>query len=193
MRVLPAQDCADTGIEDPAAYGLDDVVVRACVEAAHDVGVVTTGREHDDGHWPGGADAAADFETVGVRQHQVEDDQVGARCPQCRETRVAGLSGVDPVALVLQGQLKAVAQGLVVLDEQNLGHKEIMATSASRSGQQAPSGSFVTVRPHSAHRRRTKRGNAGWVSDHRRRRAAARRNPSGQERTPYPPHPQEPP
>ena len=79
---------------------LHQVVVRAAIEAL-DPGVDgVTRRHHQDRHQrPGGADRAADGESVFDRQHHVEDDRIviGRACPE--EGRLAIGRHIDGVGL----------------------------------------------------------------------------------------------
>ena len=71
---------AGAGHQLVRAEGLGDVVVRAELEPDDAIGFLRARREHDDGNgvrFRVGADRAADFEAVDLRQHQVEDEQVG--------------------------------------------------------------------------------------------------------------------
>src|SRR5436190_12877368 len=55
--------------------GFGDVIVGAEIESEDDVLLLALGREHDDGHVESvAAHDAADFVTIYLRQHDVEED-----------------------------------------------------------------------------------------------------------------------
>ena len=72
------QDGADASDHLARAERLDDVVVGAELEADDPIGFLTARGEHDDRHLRGSAQLAADVVAGAVRQHYVEQDEVGA-------------------------------------------------------------------------------------------------------------------
>lgn len=93
----PAQDGAYAGLDDRGAGGLDDVVVRARVQADDDVQAVAEGGQHDDRHLAGLADAEAYLDAVHGGQHQIEQQEIGAEGVQGIQAGLAGGGGEDLV------------------------------------------------------------------------------------------------
>src|SRR5262249_13392224 len=114
-----AQQRADTAPELTNREGLGDVVVRAQLEAENLVELFTASGQHDDRHVAAGAEAAADLETVDLRQHQVEHDKVDLLVAEERERlfAVARLHDSEPVALERVGE--ELLDGILVVDEEN--------------------------------------------------------------------------
>ena len=114
---------------------LGDVVVGADLEAEHLVELVGLGGEHDDRHDALRADAAADLHAVDVRQHDVEDDEVEVLAREGLEGLVAVARRDDLVALLLEREPQQLVDGLLVVDEQDLGaglgHQPRLRFSAS--------------------------------------------------------------
>ena len=115
-----AQDGADAGDDLFEAEGLSDVVVAADGQALDLVAhIVARGEEEDRGGDAGVAQAPGDGEAVHVGEHDVEDDEVGARGLGFVKCAAAVLGGDDVEACEAQGGGEEVADvGFVVNDEQ---------------------------------------------------------------------------
>ena len=126
---------ADPGHELPHAERLRHVVVGAGIEASNLVGLLAPRREHDDGHE--GVEAAellAHLVAVHVRQHEVQEDHVGALGTGLTQAFLAG--GRRDHAIPLEGQRVLQPQhdvGLVFDDEDGLSGLHPLAR-ASYSG-----------------------------------------------------------
>ena len=114
-----AQDGPHAAPELPDQERLRDVVVRAELEPEHLVELVVAGREHDDRHGALGTKSLADLETVDLRQHDVEHDEVDLLLgePPQRLLAVARLDDAVPVPLerIREERLNRV----LVVDEQD--------------------------------------------------------------------------
>ena len=75
----PAEQGVGAGDDLAHPERLGDVVVGADAEPDEDVGLVVAGGEHEDRDRADRLDAAAHLEPVEAGQHDVEDDEVGAR------------------------------------------------------------------------------------------------------------------
>ena len=76
-----AQDRLDPQQQLAQAVGLDHVVVGAQLEPDHPIDLVPLGRDHDDGDVLGrrvALEPAADLHPRDVREHEIEQDQIGA-------------------------------------------------------------------------------------------------------------------
>ncbi len=99
--------------------GLDDIIVRAGVEAAHAVLELVAGGEHEDWGFLGFAQAAQDFPAVHLGQHDIEDDAVVVIILGVEESRFAVGGAVHGVTLLLQGLSQAAEQVRFVFDNEN--------------------------------------------------------------------------
>ena len=115
-----AQDGADAGDDLFEAEGLGDVVVAADGQALDLVAhVVARGEEEDGDRDAGVAQAPGDGEAVHVGEHDVEDDEVGARGLGFVECAAAVLGGDDVEAGKTQRGGEEVSDvGFVVDDEE---------------------------------------------------------------------------
>ena len=98
---------------------LDHVVVRAGLQAEHDVDRVALRGQHHDRHARLGADRLADVDPVHAGQHQVEQHQVGLELAQRgqRTSTVGDHRGVE--ALPAQHDGQHLGQGGVVVHDQH--------------------------------------------------------------------------
>ena len=71
------QQAADPGQQLLHTEGLGDIVVRAAVESLHLLALRVAHREDDDRHLRPGAQFAEDRLPIGVRQPEVEHDEIG--------------------------------------------------------------------------------------------------------------------
>ena len=102
------------------AEGLRHVVVRAQLEPEHDVGFLALGGEHEDRHVELlRAQEAADLVAVHLRQHQVEDEQIGPHRERQLQPRIAIRSGLHAVALILEVVLQPAHQHGIVFDDEH--------------------------------------------------------------------------
>src|SRR5678816_1983538 len=102
---------------------LGHVVVRPEAEAAYLVGFLTERGEHE--HRRRIAVIAQRPQhaiPIGVRQHQIEHDDVGPLLPCERQARRAIVRTEDAVALELEVTLQSPGELLVILDKKNCGH-----------------------------------------------------------------------
>ena len=81
--------------------GLRDVVVGADLEADHLVHLGVLGRQEDDRHRASSADVAADVQPAAAGHHDVEDQQVEARC-------VVPELAIGVVPILRQGDVEAL-------------------------------------------------------------------------------------
>ncbi len=114
-----AEQRAHAGHELAGREGLDEVVVRAELEADDTVLDLALGRQHDDGHIGGIADGAADALARELGEHEVEHDEVELMLLELFNGRLTIADADDPVALALEVRRHGVANGLLVLDEQD--------------------------------------------------------------------------
>ena len=99
----PAQGRPDAGDELRHLERLADVVVGARLEADDDVDRVSAGREHHDRRRGLAPDRAAHLEAVETRQHDVEQDEVGAIRPPAIQALDAAAAVVTVVRRAGQG------------------------------------------------------------------------------------------
>ena len=106
----------------PHAKRLGHVVVGSHAEADEQIGLVVSGRQHEDRHRPLRLDPATDLEAVEAGKHDVEHDEVRAVLEVGGHgTRpVVGLDDVEPLGA------EAVCDGLVdrrvILDQEDSAH-----------------------------------------------------------------------
>ncbi len=101
---------------------LDDVVVRAQFEADDAVGFRSARGQEDDRRLRQlgiVADALADIQPVGIGQHDVEQDEVGADPPAKVEGATAGLRPGEKKAFFFQVVLQQREEIGIVFDENN--------------------------------------------------------------------------
>ena len=120
--VGPAQDRLDPGDQRARVERLRDVVVGAELEADDRVDVVVPRGEHEDGRVAAPPDLPADLEAVDLRQHQVEDDEVGLVPAVELEARLAVAGGDDRPALLLEVEPEEVDDVPLVVDDQDRLH-----------------------------------------------------------------------
>ena len=103
--------------------GLGDVVVGAGVQPAHLVRVAVERGEHDDGHLVAClAQGARHLDARHLGQHHVEQDEVGLCLARaCEAVGAVGGAG-DGISFPREGKLRGDAYGLVVFDQENVGH-----------------------------------------------------------------------
>ena len=119
LAPLAAQDGLDPRQQLGAAERLGDVVVGADLEADDAVDLVALGRQDD--HRRRHALAAQDAEHLDAAhagQHHVEEDEVEPLAAGGLERRLAIGGGGDLVALAGQVEGERLAQGGIVLDQQ---------------------------------------------------------------------------
>ncbi len=112
--------------------GLGDVVIRAALEAGDLVGLLRARGQHDD------RDVArilvapqlpGQLQPAGVRQHPVEQDEVRPPVADARPRRLAVLGQCDLQAGAPQPESNEVANGLLVLDDQDPGFGHVQPGS----------------------------------------------------------------
>ena len=131
----PAEDRPDPGDEGARVERLRHVVVRPELEPDDRVDVVVPRREHEDGRVAAAADLAADLEAVDLRQHEVEDHEVGVVAGVEGEGGLSVARAHDDEALLLEVQAQQVDDvPLVVDDEDRLHPRRRIASAPSTSG-----------------------------------------------------------
>src|SRR5439155_16067996 len=90
-------------------------------EPDHLVQLVLASGEHDDRDGILGAEAAAHLETIELRQHQVEDDEVDVLPCEAAEGLFAVTRVKHPKPFVLERIREELLNRLLVIDEQNRG------------------------------------------------------------------------
>jgi hypothetical protein len=141
----------DAGHELGHLEGLAKVVVGARFEAHDDVDRVAAGGEHDDRDRGFPPDRAADLETVEPRQHDVEEDEVRGVRPPAFEGHDAVGGRQDLEAGRPKAERGDLANGGVVLDDQDPGIHAVEygsaegGSQASRRGGRPKSGNSLAV------------------------------------------------
>ena len=82
--------------------GLNDVIVRAELEAEHAVERFALGGKHDDGKIARAADFAADLPAVHAGQHDIQQHQMRRVLAEHIDSRIAAIGGFDLVAFFFQ-------------------------------------------------------------------------------------------
>ncbi len=119
-----AQQGAQAGDQLGHGEGLDQVVVRAGVQAAHLVGVLAAGGQHQHGGAAGlgaGAQTPADLYAGDLGKHPVEHDQVGGLLLHLEQGLLSIGGALDAEALLLEVVVEQGGEGVLVLDQQNVG------------------------------------------------------------------------
>ena len=120
MHAYATERGADAREQLGDAEGLDHVVVAAELETAHAVFFLAFGGDQEHGHPRVAlAQKPQDLEAVFLRQHDVEQDEVGALAFRHLEARVAVLGDEHAVAFRLERQGQRKSQVLVVLDDED--------------------------------------------------------------------------
>ena len=120
LSVGTAEQGADTGDELARRERLDQVVVSAELEADDAVLDLALRRQHDDGHIGRLADGAAHTLARKLRQHQVQDDEVEGMLLELLDSALSIADTADDIVLSLKICSHCVADGLLILDQQNL-------------------------------------------------------------------------
>ena len=97
-----------------------EIVVRPGVQSGHLVPVVGSGGHHDNGHIAPGADLFDDFNTVHIRQSQIQQHHVRAERKRVQDRLLTVFRPVELVVLGLQRRGDQIANSSIVLNEQNL-------------------------------------------------------------------------
>ena len=120
MVLGPAQDGLDAGHHLPGAEGLDDIVVRAQLQAHDLVHLLALGGEHDDGDLAGLADLPTDVDAGFAGHHDVQHAQGnGAVRPGDGGDAVIEIHGLESFGFQIYFQ-RLMYDGIIVGD-QNLG------------------------------------------------------------------------
>ena len=122
-RPVAAQLRAHARHELPRGEGLDDVVIRARVQADDLVGVAGARGEEDDRDAALLTQSAADLDPVHAGQHHVEHHEVRLAGTGRGERRLTVAGGRDPMALAHQVEAQQVADLGVVVDDEDMGHR----------------------------------------------------------------------
>ena len=124
----PARDGADAGDQLAQPERLDDVVVGAELEPDDPVGLLAARGDDDDRHVGALAQLPADVEPVGVREPQVEQDEVRLGRLERRRT---GRGALDLEALAAEPLDERLGDCVLVLDDQDA-HGDIVAAPGTR-------------------------------------------------------------
>ena len=119
IGVHAAQQRAGAGDQLARAERLDQVVVGAQLQADDAIFDLALSGKHDDGHIGVVADGAADALAGDAREHEVEDDQVEVMLAELLQGLLAVADGGYPVVLALEVGRYRIADGLLVLNQQN--------------------------------------------------------------------------
>ena len=98
--------------------GLGHIVVRARFKAQQQIAALAAHGEHKDGNVGKAADLLTDLQTVLLRHHQIQQDQIIVRAAGHADRRIAVVGGVNEVALALQVELDPLDQQLLVIHNQ---------------------------------------------------------------------------
>jgi hypothetical protein len=100
---------------------LGEIVVRAGIEAGDTAVHLRARREHQHGHRVGaGAQPAADLEAVDPGHQHIQDDRVRSRRAHSTQRHLAVLRELDVVSLELEGPPQRLANGALVVHDQDL-------------------------------------------------------------------------
>jgi hypothetical protein len=116
-----AQESAYACDQLARAEGLDEIVVPADLETVDAFLLGALRGQHDDGDVGGVTDPPTDFFTGDLRQVQIENDQVEALARGSVEGGLPVSDRGHPVALALEVRGHGIADGALVLDEQDPG------------------------------------------------------------------------
>ena len=119
IGVDAAQQGAHAGDQLARAERLDQVVVGAQLQADDAVLDLALGGEHDDGHVGVVADGAANALAGNAREHEVKDDQVEVVLGEFLQRLLAVADGGYPIVLALKICGYGIADGLLVLHQQD--------------------------------------------------------------------------
>ena len=122
LRQSPAQDGAQSRQQLARLEGLGKIVVRTEFETHDTIQRIAARREHEHRHVGLRAQAAAQIEAIGIRQHEIEDHRVeGFRCDQLHGTRAgAGARGAKARLAQVVGDHRGEAG--IIFDEQDAVH-----------------------------------------------------------------------
>ena len=118
----PAQHGAHASQKLAQREGLGDVVVRTLLQAHHTVDLLPPSREHDDRDGGFRAELAENLEAAGVREHDVQDDQIVDAVLEALEAFPRGAGGVELDAFRAEVFGQEFAQFRIVVDEQSCSH-----------------------------------------------------------------------
>ena len=136
--VGPAQPRPDPRDQLLRLERLDDVVVRAGLEAQDHVDGVALGREHDDRHAGLGADLAADVDPVDTWQHQVEQHKIGVSVPEHLHRLVPVGDEGRLESLATEHDAEHLGQGGVVVDDEDTTFHEPHSSTETSAGGTLP-------------------------------------------------------
>jgi hypothetical protein len=116
----PADDGADPGVEDLHVEGFGQVVVGSGLEGLDDVDGIGAGGDDDDRDGRALTHGTADGGAVHRRQHEVEEEDVGAVGGDEFVSLAAVGEGRDRVIEAFEPDLGRFPDDLVILDQNNM-------------------------------------------------------------------------
>ena len=118
-----AQDGLDAGLDLKDIEGLGHIVVRAVFQPQNFVDLFTLGGQHDDRYIAVLPDPLAHGDTVHLRQHHVQQDEVVMACKELGQRFVAVSGGIRLEAFLFQRIFQTLNnQGLIVNKEDAFRH-----------------------------------------------------------------------
>ena len=141
LRRHPAgvlEGAADPFEEQVGVVGLGDIVVRAHVQAPHDIVHVAHGRQEDDGQGVQvgvGAQAVTELEAIHHRHGDVADHQIGAQGPRQAQPLGPVVSQADLITRLDQDPAQHLRLDTAVFDDQDVGHGSGWWLSQGAGGQ----------------------------------------------------------
>lgn len=125
LAVEPSQDGANPRHELTGAERFDDVVVGPKLQAHNTIGLRGFGGQHDDGHGGLRSDGSGHFQPAHLRQHEVEDDEVGTFLVERLQRRSAVIRCVGLEALVIEVRLDRPDDHFFVIYDEDSFHSEL--------------------------------------------------------------------
>ena len=122
----PAEQPAQPGEQDREFERFGEIVVRADLEAAQDIGGAIAGCQQKDRFEVSGlAKAGDDFESIDARQHDVEEYGVmgGFRGEQRGEGRLAIIDDLGRIAFEFKVEPQAFSEGCFVFNDEDTRHR----------------------------------------------------------------------
>lgn len=113
------QPGSDTSHEFLGLEGFGDVVVGPRLQPGDDVCSLRTSGEHDDRYSAGASNVSTHLDSVAAGQHEVEQDEVGAKSGAGVDGVGTVVAPVGEVSLPLQNDLHHLGEGGVIVDDEH--------------------------------------------------------------------------